>query len=62
MKKYEGGLKGSWADYDAMVKFDQMWCIFQHVSPAVHILLPSVLQHLDSPGIPAFILILDKVL
>ena len=32
------------------------------VSPAVHTLLPSVLQHLDSCGIEALILILEKVL
>ena len=32
------------------------------VSPAVHTLLPSVLQSLDSPGIEALIPILEKVL
>ena len=41
-----------------------MWFIFQHtvVSPAVHTLLPSVLQRLDSRGIEALILILKKAL
>ena len=35
-----------------MVEFDQMWFFyfFNIVSPAVHTLLPSVLQHLDSHG------------
>ena len=45
-----------------MVKYDQMF-IFQHlVSPAVHTLLPSVLQRLDSCCTEALILILGKVL
>ena len=35
---------------------------FNIVSPAVHKILPSVLQHLDSCGIEALILILEKVL
>ena len=35
---------------------------FNIVSPAVHTLLPSVLQCLDSHGIEALILIFDKVL
>ena len=35
---------------------------FKIVSPAVHTVLPSVLQHLDSHGIEALILILEKVL
>ena len=42
-----------------MVKFDQMWFIFQH---AVHTLLPTVLQRLDSQGREALILIREKVL
>ena len=42
-----------------MVKFDQMWFIFQH---AVHRLLPTVLQRLDSHGREALILIWEKVL
>ena len=33
---------------------------FNIVSPAVHTLLPSVLEHLDSCGIEALILILEK--
>ena len=59
---YEGGLKSSWADYDAMVEFVQMWFIFQHSLPcaAVHIVLPLVWQRLDSRGIEALILILEK--
>ena len=53
--------------YDAMIEFNQMWLIFQHGPPppplpTVHTLLPSVLQHLDSCGIEALILILKKVL
>ena len=49
-----------------------LWCngriwpnvvgFFNIVSPAVHILLPSVVQHLDSCGIESLILILKKVL
>ena len=39
-----------------MVEFDQMWFIFQLVSPAVHTLLPSVLQRLDSYGREVLIL------
>ena len=34
---------------------------FNIVSPAVHTLLPSVLQHLDSRDVEALILILEKV-
>ena len=60
--KYAAGVKSLYADYDAMVKFDQMWLFFNMVSPAVHTLLPSVLQRLDSSGIEALILILEKVL
>ena len=30
---YEGGLKSSYADYDAMVKFDQMWFVFLYSLP-----------------------------
>ena len=46
-----------------MVEFDQMWFIFQQkVSPAVHTHLPLVLQRLDSRGIDALILVLEKVL
>ena len=43
-----------------MVKFDQMWCIFQPHSPVFHTLLTLVLPHLDSRGIEALILILKK--
>ena len=57
---YEGGLKSSYSDNDAMVKFDQMRFIYQQVSPAVHTLLPLVLQRLDSGSIEALILILEK--
>ena len=47
-----------------MVKFDQMWFIFQHSLPCgPHTgLLPLVLQHLNSHGIEALIRILEKVL
>ena len=45
-----------------MVNFDQMWFIFNIVSPAVHTLLPSVLRRLNFYGIEALILILKKVL
>ena len=41
-----------------MVEFDQMCFNFNIVSPAVHILRPLVLQHMDSRGIEALILIL----
>ena len=45
-----------------MIEFDQKWFIFfKIVSPAaVHTLLPSVLQRLNSCGIEALILILEK--
>ena len=53
---YEGGLKSSWADYDAMVEFDQMWFTFQFFlfnfyffSLAVHTLLPSGVAALGFP-------------
>ena len=48
--RYKAGLKRSYRlmDNDAMVEFDQMWLVFNKVAPAVHTLLPSVLQHLDS--------------
>ena len=49
------------APYDVMIKLDQMWFIFNIVSPAVHTLLPVVLQCLDSHGIEAVILILKEV-
>ena len=47
---YEGGLKSSKADYDAMVVYDQI-LFFNIDSPVVHTLLPSVLEHLNSCGI-----------
>ena len=57
------GKISSKAYYDAMVEFDQIWFIFQHiVSPVVHTLLPSVLQRVDYHGVEALILILKKVL
>ena len=44
-----------------MVEFGQKSCLFFNiVSPAVHTLLPSVLQRLNSSGIEAPILILTK--
>ena len=60
---YEGGLKSSYADYDAMVEFHQMWFIFQHSLPcaAVHILFSIGVAALDSCDIEALILILEKV-
>ena len=63
--EYEGELKSPWADYDATVEFDRMWFIFQHtcISPLLSTHnLPSVLQRLDSRGIEALILILERVL
>ena len=40
----------------------KMWFIFNIISSAVLTLLPSVLQRLDSRGIEALILTLEKVL
>ena len=60
-----GGLKVSWADYDAMVQFKHMWFILQHSFPSGPYTPPlSVLQPLDSRGIyiEALILILEKVI
>ena len=43
-----------------MIEFDQMWFIFNKVSPVVYTLLLFVLQRLDSSGIEALILIREK--
>ena len=43
--------------YDAVFEFDQMWFVFQHPHTS-----SIVLQRLDSCGIEALILILEKVL
>ena len=59
MYMYEAGLKSSWADYYAMVKFDKMWFIFQCSLPCSPYTFSVGVAAL---GFEALILILKKLL